>query len=171
MTMPPFHFETTVALSAPAEVVFPVLDDQRRLSAHMSKSSWLMAGSRMTITFDASRGQTKGAIMQLSGRVLGITLFVEEIVTEHEPPLRKVWQTTGTPRLLVIGQYRMGFEIRPGPGISQLRVFIDYALPEHWFSHAVGRLFGHFYARWCTRRIAEDAAAYFSPQDRSGEKA
>ena len=74
---------------------------------------------------------------------------------------RKVWETTGTPNLLVIGQYRMGYEITPKGRASLLRVFIDYALPDGPFSGLLGGLFGNFYARWCTRRMADDAAKHF----------
>lgn len=159
--MLPYHFESNVAVNAAADAVFSHLDDQRRLSAHMSNSSWMMAGSRMAIEFDASEGRAVGAKIRLRGRVVGIPLFVEESITERKPPLRKVWETTGAPKLLVISQYRMGFEIAPKAQSSQLRVFIDYALPDGSYSRWLGRLFGHFYARWCTQRMADDAASHF----------
>ncbi len=159
--MLPYHFESIVEVSAAADVVFSYLDDHTRLSAHMSGSSWMMAGSRMAIELDASEGRAVGATIRLRGRVLGIPLSVEEIVTERKPPLRKVWETTGAPKLLVISQYRMGFEITPKAQSSQLRVFIDYALPDGSFSRWLGRLFSDFYARWCTQRMAHDAAMHF----------
>ena len=115
----------------------------------------------MAIEFDASEGRAVGAKIRLRGRVVGIPLFVEESITERKPPLRKVWETTGAPKLLVISQYRMGFEIAPKAQSSQLRVFIDYALPDGSYSRWLGRLFGHFYARWCTQRMADDAASHF----------
>jgi hypothetical protein len=159
--MLPFHFESEVELNAPADAVFSHLDDHSRLSAHMTKPSWIMAGSHMTIELDASEGRAVGAIIGLRGRVLGIPLSVEEIVTERRPPLRKVWVTTGRPQLLVIGPYRMGYEITPKAKFLQLRVFIDYALPDGPISYWLGRLFGNFYARWCTQRMANDAATHF----------
>lgn len=159
--MLPFHFESDVELDASANAVFSHLDDHSRLSAHMSQSSWMMVGSRMAIELDATEGRAVGATIRLRGRVLGIPLSVEQIVTERRPPLRKVWETTGTPRLLVIGPYRMGYEITPKAQSSQLRVFIDYALPDGPISHWLGRLFGNFYARWCTQRMADDAAMRF----------
>lgn len=159
--MLPYHFESTVEVSAAAEAVFSHLDDHSRLSAHMSNSSWMMAGSRMAIELDASEGRAVGATIRLSGRVLGIPLSVEEIVTERKPPLRKFWETTGAPKLLVIGQYRMAYEITPKGKASLLRVFIDYALPDGPFSGLLGGLFGNFYARWCTQRMANDAAKHF----------
>ena len=115
----------------------------------------------MTLEFDASNGRALGAKINLQGRVLGIPLSVEEIVTERNSPLRKVWSTTGKPQLVVIGSYRMGFEITPGTHTSHLRVFIDYALPAGPISYWFGRVFGNIYARWCTQRMTNDAATHF----------
>lgn len=126
----PRHFERCVEVNAPAEAVFAHLDDQRHLSAHMSQSSWMMVGSRMDFEFDAADGRAVGSTVGLRGRVLGIPLAVDEVVTAHTPPVRKVWETTGTPNLFVIGHYRMGFEIVPRDQAATLRVFIDYELPR-----------------------------------------
>ncbi len=59
--MLPYHFESTVEVSAAAVAVFAHLDDHSRLSAHMSNSSWMMAGSRMAIELDGSEGRAFGA--------------------------------------------------------------------------------------------------------------
>ena len=157
----PFHFECNVLVNAPTEAVFSRLDDPRLLSAHMSGSSWMMAGSRMTLELDVSQGRAVGASIRMGGRVLGIALSLEEIVTERNPPRRKVWETTGTPRLLVIGHYRMGFDLTPQGNSSLLRVFIDWAPPEVRPARWLGRAFGGLYARWCTERMAADAEAHF----------
>ncbi len=95
----------------------------------MSESSWMMAGGRMKTTLDGGQGQAIGSRISMTGRVLGIDLEVEEVVTERNPPHRKVWETIGAPRLLVIDHYRMGFEISPDGENSMLRAFIEYALP------------------------------------------
>lgn len=157
----PFHFENRVKLNAPAAAVFLHLDDHQRLSAHMSQSSWMMAGSRMKIELDAAQGRAPGSIIRLRGRVLGIPLAVEEAVTDYTPPLRKYWITTDAPKLLVIGHYRMGFEITPQGNASQLRIIIDYALPESYPAKWLGRVFGKWYARWCTLSMAGDAEKHF----------
>jgi uncharacterized protein (DUF302 family) len=162
----PFHYESRREIAAPAEVLFSYLDDHARLSGHMSQSSWMMAGSRMDIEADAAKGQAVGSRIRLKGRVLGISLEVEEAVTRHEPPFRKVWETIGLPRLLVIGHYRMGFDVKPRTASSLLRVFIDYALPGTPLAGLVGRALGGFYARWCTESMAKDAAAHFAHSER-----
>jgi hypothetical protein len=115
----------------------------------------------METEIDEGRGQTVGSRIRLSGRVLGVELAVEEVVVERSPPRRKVWATTGAPKLLVIGRYRMGFELSPQGSRSMLRVFIDYALPERGLARWPGRVFGRFYARWCTQQMVDDAVRHF----------
>ncbi|MGE0114940.1 MAG: SRPBCC family protein [Steroidobacteraceae bacterium] len=158
--MLPLHHESRATVPASAANVFSYLDDHKRLSKHMTKSSWMMAGSSMSIQVDAAQGREVGSKISLSGRVLGIPLSVDEVVIERRPPLRKVWQTEGVPHLLVMGPYRMGFDIEPQGESSVLCVFIEYVMPSNsfgrWFS-----FLGKFYARWCTQQMTDDAAANF----------
>ena len=116
----------------------------------------------MAVEFDAARGQKPGSRIRMSGRVFGIELSLEEVVTEREPPHRKTWETEGVPRLLVIGRYRMGFELSPLGENSMLRVFVEYALPEGVPGRWLGRLVGRYYARWCAQRMVDDAVKHFA---------
>ncbi len=158
----PFHHRSEVVVAADVPRLFALLDDHRRLAAHMEKPSMLMAGATMHVETDALKGQAVGSLIRISGRVLGVNLAVEEVVTERIPPLYKVWETRGAPRLLVIGSYRIGFSISAQGDHSRLAVFIDYQLPPRGFSRALGLIFGRVYAAWCTRRMATDAVAAFS---------
>lgn len=116
----------------------------------------------MEIELDDARGQIIGSRIRLSGKIFGVQLSVEEIVIERNPPHRKVWETTGSPRLLVIGRYCMGFDIAAQESGSLLRVYIDYALPEDVPARWLGYLVGRYYARWCTQRMVEDAVRHFA---------
>lgn len=154
MTAPSrFHEETSAEVGAPPEQVFAFLDDHRNLSGHMEKSSLMMAGSSMRIETDERHGQVVGSHIRLDGRVLGIALSLDEVVTEHDPPRRKAWQTVGEPRLLVIGGYRMGFDVHAASRGSGVRMWIDYDLPRSAPGRWLGRLFGRAYARWCTEQM------------------
>jgi hypothetical protein len=157
----PHRHESRGIVGAPPERVFAHVDDHARLSSHMSESSWMMGGGRMQVRLDADGGKKVGSRIRLAGRVFGIELSVEEVVTGRDPPRRKVWETTGSPRLLVIGHYRMGFELSPRGSDSVLRVFIEYALPAQAPARWLGRMFGSYYARWCTQRMVDDAVEYF----------
>ena len=158
----PRHHHSEVDVTANTNSLFAILDDHTRLASHMEKPSLMMAGATMHVETDALHGQAIGSVIRVTGRVLGMDLAVEEVVTEREPPFRKTWETRGEPRLLVIGAYRMGFTIASNGIHSRLAVFIDYQLPSHGFSQWLGHLFGGSYAAWCTRRMADDAVAAFA---------
>ena len=162
--MLPLHSESNGLVQAPMDRVFAHMDDHTRLSSHMSERSWQTGGGRMATEIDSGRGQKVGSRIRMSGRVFGVWLSVEEIVVERNPPRRKVWETAGTPKLLVIGRYRMGFELSPQGTGSMLRVFIEYALPERGLARWLGHLFGRYYAGWCTRQMVDDAVRHFAPR-------
>jgi hypothetical protein len=78
-----YHYETSAIVCASPDEVFDHLDDHTRPAAHMSESSWMMGGGSMQVELDAARGQRVGSCIRLNGKILGIALFVEEIVTER----------------------------------------------------------------------------------------
>ena len=158
----PFHDETSALVYAPIDRVFAHLDDPMALSAHMGESS-MMIGSRMLVEVDAGGGRAIGSKIRMNGRMMGIPLSLEQVITERQAPHRKLWKTIGTPELLVMAHYRMGFELSPKGDSSLLRIFIDYSLPATAPGSWLGRLLGTAYARWCTKRMADDAARYFNP--------
>jgi hypothetical protein len=157
----PFRYQSTALVSAPAAAVFSYMDDPQRLAAHMSESSWRMGGGSMQMHVDHLRGQAIGSHIRVAGKLFGIALELDEVVTERNRPHRKVWETTGEPTLLVIGAYRMGFELSPRGRDTRVRVFIEYALPRPSFSRVLTRLLGRYYAAWCTQRMANDTQAHF----------
>jgi hypothetical protein len=156
------HAEFTAIVQAPVERVFEWLDDQTRLVQHMSKRSWTMGWGKMEVELDVGRSRAVGSHIVLRGRVFGIGLYLEEVVIAHEPPRKKSWETGGEPRLLVIGSYRMGFDLESEGSTARLRVSIGYQLPKKGISRVLGRLFGRSYARWCVRQMAEDAQRSFA---------
>jgi hypothetical protein len=158
----PHHDESSAWVSASPERVFAHIDDHERLSSHMSQPSWRMGGGHMETILDEHRGKTVGSHIRVNGLVFGLELSLDEVVIEREPPTRKVWGTVGSPRLLVIGSYRMGFELTLRGSGSHLRVFIDYALPHQWPERWLGRAFGGYYAHWCTQRMVNDAVRQFA---------
>jgi len=158
----PYHHATTVDVAALPEDVFAFVDDHARLSAHMGKRSWMMAGGRMSVETDAQRGKAVGSKIRMSGSVLGVKVVLEEAVVERVPPLRKVWETVGAPELVVIGPYRMGVRITPSAKGCEMTVSIDYRLPSSKIGQWLGKAFGRTYARWCTEKMAHDTRQFFS---------
>lgn len=157
----PFHDESIALAKAPVDRVFAHLDDPKALAAHMGESSMMMMGSRMSIDVDADGGRVIGSKIRMHGSMMGIPLSLEEVICERQVPLRKVWETIGTPKLLIMAHYRMGFELTRKGETSQVRVFIDYSLPTNAPGSWLGRFLGGVYARWCTKQMADDAARHF----------
>ena len=157
----PFRDESTALANAPVDRVFAHMDDPKAMAAHMGEYSMMMMGSRMSIEVDAGGGRVIGSKIRMHGSMMGIPLSLEEAITERQVPLKKVWETIGTPQLQVMAHYRMGFELTPKGGSSEVRVFIDYSLPARAPGSWLGRLLGGVYARWCTKKMAGDAARHF----------
>ena len=153
------HYEKTALIPASAEELFGYIDDHARFSSHMNRSSWMMGGGRMTVSVDDGKGQKIGSHIRLNGTAFGMTLFLDEVVTRHEPPRIKTWETVGDLRLLVVGHYGMGIEITPRSFGSLMRVYIDYDLPttNAW----LGRLFAGMYATWCVGQMIKGAEGQF----------
>lgn len=154
------HFETFADVPATQAELFENIDNPSSLAEHMTGSSLMMAGSKMQFSYDEGGGRAVGSKIRMGGSVLGLRIMLEEVVIERVPPVRKVWETLGEPHLLVIGGYRMGFEIVPQADRSRLKVFIDWRDPgPRW--RWLGRLLGRAYAKWCTESMARGAADFF----------
>ena len=161
-----FHHEAHTELRTSLQAAFEYLDDFRKLSAHMERPSAMMLGSRMQIFMDGGGGRAGGSHVTMVGRILGMSLSLEEVVVERDPPLRKAWETVNA-RLLVIGQYRLGFELEPRRDACGLRVFIDYDWPRGPLARLAARLLAKSYARWCAQRMIDDPAQHFGVDSRS----
>jgi hypothetical protein len=157
-----FHYSKTSQINASLEEVFSLLDNPMNLSSHMGRSSIMMAGSRMNMKLDGKRGQAVGAEILLEGSMLGIPLYVREFVTVHEKPIRKIWETKGPQKMVIIDQYRMGFELVFQSGQTHLTVFIDYNIPLKGRGLILGKFFSQIYAKWCTDKMVNDAVLHFS---------
>lgn len=151
------HEEYEGKVTASPDELFELLDDQTRLSAHMTKRSWKMGWGKTDVFLDDQRGKAIGSHIVIRGRVFGISIYLDEVVTRRDPPRTKQWRTVGQPRLLVIGPYQMGFAIAPELPHAGLTVRIDYELPQGGVSRLLGLLLGRSYAKWCTKKMVRDA--------------
>ncbi len=158
----PLHAESSVLVRVTPEVAFAFLDTHENIAAHMDRPSWAMLGGAMTSSMDRLAGKETGSVILIEGTVLGISISLAEEIVERVPPRRKRWETIGTPRLIVISGYRMGFNVeRAGDG-CQVTVTIDYDIPEGFWGRLFGRVFAPVYARWCVQRIVHTVAHEFS---------
>lgn len=123
-----------------------------------------MVGGKMITEVDEGKGQKVGSHISMGGKVMGINLFLDEVVTERSRPTRKVWQTVGNPNLVVVGNYRMGIELTPAGSKTKLKVFFDYDLPSGG-TKILGVMFGEMYANWCVNQMLNGVVAHFKKTD------
>ncbi len=154
------HYEESVLVNASLEEIFAYVDNHLNFSSHMNKSSLMMGGGKMETELDAGQGKVVGSHIKMGGNVLGIKLYLDEVITEHTPPRRKVWKTVGIPKLLVIGTYELGFEITKENEKSKFKVFINYNLPHDGISKLLGLLFGRVYAKWCVHQMIQSTSIF-----------
>lgn len=154
--------EATDVIGAPIADVFEFLDDQANLSAHMSEPSAMMFGTTMTISMEEDHTRSVGSRFGFEGRVLGLPLRVQEIVSARNPPDSKSWETTNEPVLWVMGRYSMSFDLSPHANGSSMRVRITYDDPQSPFPRFLGLLFGRLYAKWCVSQMIRDTRKHFA---------
>lgn len=65
-----------------------MLDDHRRLAAHMTRPSLMIAGASVRIELDSGQGQAVGSAIRMRERVPGLPVRLEEVVGEYTPPHR-----------------------------------------------------------------------------------
>lgn len=147
------HYQESAFIKASPEKVFSFADDHRNFSSHMNKSSWMMGGGKMKTEVDQGKGQKVGSHIKMGGKAFGLDLYLDEVITSHNFPTQKEWQTVGKVNLLVIDHYILGFEIKPQGNGSLLRVYIDYDLPKSAKTYVLGLLFSKMYAKWCVRQM------------------
>ena len=147
------HYEESSLISSSPEEIYSYTDDHANFSSHMNKSSWMTGGGKMKTEVDEGKGQKVGSHIRMKGKVFGINLFLDEVITIHNPPFKKEWQTVRDISLLVIGHYKLGFDIVPQNNSSLLKVYIDYSLPKSLRTRWLGILFGKMYAKWCVNQM------------------
>lgn len=155
------HYEESRNIAAFPKEIFDFVDNPLNLSKHMEEPRPQMLWGWMKNSPDEKGGREVGSIIIIKGSVLGINIFLKEKIIEREVPIKKTWQTFDKINLVVIGHYTMGCEITPEGNNSNLKVFIDYELPNSLKTRWLGYLLGNLYAKWCVRQMLNDTKKHF----------
>ena len=103
-----------------------------------------------------SGGRSVGSLIRLAGRAFGIPLHVLAEVSNRVEGQLKEWKTIGEPRLVVFGPYQMSVRLEPAENETDVEIDLLYFPPKSRSGRLLFAAFGHWYARWCVRMIAED---------------
>ncbi len=151
------HLDEILEINASPERVFRYLDNMQSVGEHMMKSSMPLMGGKLKLERLSSNPTGVSATYRYRGRVLFLPIDFSETVIEWVETKRKIWKTIGTPKLIILGNYEMGFELEQTQEGTKAHLWIDYEIPRPWFGRILGMLLADWYSRWCLRMMGSGA--------------
>ena len=136
--------------------VFSQMDDFSKTGMHMTESSMMMMGSKLTLEQLSSNSTGVGAKYRWYGKMMGMTMDFSEAVTKWQPPKLKEWETVGEAKIIIMSWYRMWFEIMPAENGTIARLSISYTSPKQWYYKILSFFFFFFYCNWCLNNMLQD---------------
>lgn len=148
--------ERTEIYSSPPQVVFPYLDDLGVTGMHMTQSSWMMMGSKLNVEYLTEHHSGLGTRYRWTGKMMGMKMDFTVEVTKWKEGEEKIWETLGTPELIIYSWYRMHLKLTKVANGTLAKLSISYDKPEGWFFKLLSFLFADWYCRWCLKHMLED---------------
>lgn len=146
-----------IIIKAPVEKVFSLMDDLSKTGMHMSERSVMMMGSKLTLEHLPSPEKGVGAKYRWKGKMMGFRLDFTVEVTKWIENKEKIWQTIGTPRLIILGQYLMRLKTEPQTEGTLASLEIEYTRPPGLFYGLLSLLLARSYANWCVNQMLNDS--------------
>lgn len=156
------QYKANTFIPAPVEEVFMYVDDHANYYSHVITFA-RRAGGKMDIRFDDGNGQRTGSHIYLEGALFGKSLSLEEVIIRRMPPQAKTWETVGTPKFLIIGQYRYDIDIEQKDDGCLFKVSFSYNPPKgSWLR----KLIGDIYAKTCAKEMVKVTRGHFEKRRR-----
>lgn len=150
-------FEKTKTYAASPEEVFDCLDNLSVTGMHMTKSSMPMMGSKMKIEFLSPHQTGLNTKYRCTGKVLWMPLDFTVVVTEWVRGREKSWETTGSPKMIIMSWFKMELIVSGNNLRSGARLSISYEKPKGILNRALCFLLAGWYCRWCLKQMLNDA--------------
>lgn len=133
------------------------MDNLSNTGMHMMKSSVMMMGSKLVLEQLSSNSTGIAAKYHWYGKMLGMTMDFNEIVTKWQPPSLKEWETVGEAKIIIMSWYRMRFDITPSEKGAIAILSISYLPPKEWYYKVLSFLFANWYCNWCLKNMLNDS--------------
>jgi hypothetical protein len=148
--------EREILILAPVEKVFAFMDDLTQTGMHMSERSMMMMGSKLELERLPGPEKGVGATFRWSGKVLGLPVDFTETVTYWKENEGKVWETVGSPLMIILGWYRIRLITKPNGEGTSVSLEIEYEPPKGFFYTLLSAVFSRWYAVWCLSKMLGD---------------
>jgi hypothetical protein len=138
------------------ESVFKCLDDLGVTGMHMTESSMAMMGTKLDLNFLTENHSGPGSRYRWTGKIVGMTMDFTVEVTRWVENQEKIWETIGTPKLIIYSWYRMQLRLLSTSNGTQAELSISYEKPKGWLNRLLSFLLADWYCKWCLRHMLED---------------
>lgn len=132
------------------------MDDFSKTGMHMSESSMMMMGSKLTLQQLSTNTTGIGASYRWYGKMMGMTMDFSESVTKWQQNKLKEWEIFGEAKIIIMAWYRMWFEISPTGNGTLAKISISYLPPKEWYFKILSFFFANWYCNWCLNNMLMD---------------
>lgn len=137
--------------------VFKTIDDLGVTGMHMTKSSMMMMGSKLHLTFLTIHHTGLGSRYRWTGKMMGLNMDFTVEVTKWIDGKEKVWETIGPTKLIIYSWYKMKLALSCESNETTAVLSISYERPHGLFNKIISFLFANIYCRWCLKQMLGDA--------------
>jgi hypothetical protein len=146
----------SIIIHSTPEKVFRQMDDFSKTGMHMSESSTMMMGSKLTLKQLSTKATGIGSSYRWYGKMMGMTMDFSETVTKWIQNKLKEWETVGEAKIIIMSWYKMGFEVSPYKEGTIAKISISYLPPKEWYYKILSFLFARWYCNWCLNNMLND---------------
>jgi hypothetical protein len=143
--------------NATPEQVFKCIDDLGVTGMHMTRSSMMMMGSKLSLEFLTANHTGPGSKYKWTGKMMGMPMDFTVEVTKWISDKEKIWETIGETKLIIYSWYRMHLLILPALNGCKAELSISYEKPKGFFNKILSFLFADLYCKWCLKHMLGDA--------------
>lgn len=143
---------------AATEDVFKCIDNLGVTGMHMTKSSWMMMGSKLKLDYLTEQHNGLGTKYRWTGKMMGMVMDFTVEVTKWLEGKEKTLETVGESRMLIYSWYQMHLTTTPmfNKG-TKAELSITYKKPKGLINNILCLLFADWYCNWCLKQMLGDA--------------
>lgn len=143
---------------AAPEDVFKCIDNLGVSGMHMTKSSWMMMGSKLKLEYLTEQHNGLGTKYKWTGKMMGITMDFTVEVTQWVEGKEKIWETVGEAKMIIYSWFQMQLTTTPmfNKG-AKAELSITYKKPKGFLNNILCFLFADWYCNWCLKKMLGDA--------------
>lgn len=147
----------TKIFKASPEQVFNQIDDLGVTGMHMTKSSWMMMGSKLNLMYLTDNKKGMGTKYRWTGKMMGLKMDFTVEVTKWIEGKEKTWETIGESKLIIYSWYRMHLAVKETAEGTLAEISIEYERPKGIFFKILSFLLADWYCKWCLKNMLNDS--------------